>query len=85
MSLKLRVKRGEKSWNYFVTSFGILSGLAFAIVALLDIGWRYKVILVIISVILIFYLCFINDWSKNKIVGMMTKLQEKEERHDTSQ
>ncbi len=83
MSLKLRVKRGEKSWNYFVTSFGILSGLVLAIVALLDIDWQYKVILVIISVVLIFYFCFVNDGSRNKIVGIMTRLQEKEEKHDT--
>lgn len=82
MSLNIKVKRGSQSFNYFVITFGILSSLVFAIISVVDIYWQVKVLLITISIAFCFYLSFLNNWFRNKIVGIMSKIQEKVENHD---
>lgn len=78
--LEIQVKRGDKSWNYFVIVCNILLVLVIAIISVLSIEWLYKVVLILISSVFIFWLCFFNAWFRNKIVGIMSKSQEKVEK-----
>lgn len=81
MSIELNLKRGDKSWNYFQIAYGFLLAISLSIIAVLDIKSIYKVILILVLAVFLFWLCFYNDWFRNKIVGIFTKSQEKVERH----
>lgn len=81
MSLEIKVKRGEESWNYFVLIFGIISALLISVVSLVELYRITKIILVTVVIVLSFYCCFINNWYRNKIVGIMTKLKDKPEKY----
>lgn len=80
--LEVKIKRGEKSWNYFVISYAILLTLVIAIVSVLEIRWFHKVPLILIGMLFLFRLCFFNNWFRNKIVGIMSKSQEKIEKYE---
>jgi len=80
-SIKLEVKRGEKSWNYFPIMYAILLAVILTIISVLNIQWFYKIILIVLSAIILFWLCFFNNWFRNKTVGLMTKSQEKVEKY----
>ena len=84
MSLEIKVKRGEESWNYFVFIFGVISTLLISLVSFVELYWITKIILVIVVIVFSFYCCFINNWCRNKIVGMMTKLKDKTEKYKIS-
>jgi len=81
MSLEVKVKRGEKSWNYFVIAYSALLAIVLTSISIVDISWEYKVLGIIFLALILFYLCFFNDWFRNKIVGIMSKSQEKNENH----
>jgi len=70
-------KRGDKSWNYFPIFFGSLLTIDSAIVSITNGQWLIKIISIIVSGIIIFYLCFFNTFIRNKIVCIMSKSQEK--------
>lgn len=82
MGININVKRGSKSFNYFVIVFGILSSFAVAVISVIDIYWLAKIFFLVISLIICFYFCFWNDWFRNKIVGVMSKIQDKIENRD---
>ena len=81
-SLEMRVKRGEKSWGYFGLAYSILMAVFLGLISILpdfNYGLLIKGILIIIISLLLFYLCFSNQWFRNKTVGLFSKYQEKEE------
>ena len=81
MSDKLgaQIKRGEKSWSYFVITYTVLLTLATGVISAIEVEWLYKIVLILVSAIFLFRLCFFNGWFRNKIVGIMSKSQEKVE------
>ncbi len=81
MSIEKNVKRGDKSWNYFSIAYGILLAISSSIISVLDLRSIYKAILIMVLAVSLFWLCFYNDWFRNKIVGIFSKSQEKIERH----
>lgn len=81
MSVELRIKRGEKSWNYFQITYAVLLVVILAIISVLNIQWIFKMILIVCFAVILFRLCFFNNWVRNKIVGTMTKSQEKIEEY----
>ena len=82
MGINIKVKRGSQSFNYFVVAFGALSSISLAIVSIVEVYWPIKVISLIVSLVICFYFCFWNDWFRNKIVGVMSKIQDKIEDRD---
>lgn len=79
--VEIKIKRGEQSWNYFQITFFIVLTVILAIISFLNIKVLYKIILTILSVIILFRLCFFNNWLRNKIVGLMIKSKEKVEEY----
>ncbi len=76
-SLEGSVKRGEISWAYFPIAYSIILTLITGVISLLDIiGWILRVGIMIGLAILFFYLCFFNDYFRNKIVGFFSKSKE---------
>ncbi|NMC59788.1 MAG: hypothetical protein GYA51_10470 [Candidatus Methanofastidiosa archaeon] len=78
----MRLKRGDKSFHYLLVFFCIAFSIMTTIVSIIEIEWIYKLFLITILASLLMYFCFLNDWARNKIVGIVTKIQNKEERHD---
>lgn len=81
-TLEMEVKRGEKSWAFFPIVYNILLTLSVGIVSVFEICWFYKISVMILVAILLFWLCFFNKWFRNKIVGLMSKSQEKIEKYE---
>ncbi len=82
--IDIKIKRGEKNWAYFPLSYNILLTLFVGIISVLpDFGigyfWCIKIILIIICAIILFWLCFFNDWFRNRIVGIFSISANKEE------
>jgi hypothetical protein len=74
-----RVKRGEKSWNYFYLAYGVLSVIVIQVIGLSEFGKGYKVFMALVDVGTLLYLGFFNSWFRNKIIGFVVKSQTKEE------
>jgi len=79
--LEAQVKRGKASFDYFVISYASLSTFSAVVVSVLEIRWFYKVALIFIIAFFLFYLCFFNNRFRNKIVGIMSKSQDKIEKY----
>lgn len=76
----MKLKRGEKSWAFFPLAYNILLTISTSIVSVLpnDIcSWIVKIILILFVSIFFYRLCFMNDWFRNKIVGIFSKSQDK--------
>jgi len=71
----LTVKRGEKSWRNLTATFGILSLLSFKIVGLSEFCKGHKVITTLFNEISFLYLCYFNNWFRNKLISLYTKLK----------
>ena len=77
--VEIRIKRGEKSWSYFILTYTVLLAVILAIISTLDIECVFKIIFIIFVAVILFWLCFWNNWFRNIIVGFMAKLKSKEE------
>lgn len=76
-SLSGGVKRGDISWAYFPIAYGIVLTLSVGVIQLLEIvSWYYRIVIMIATALLFFYLCFFNGRSRNFIVGFFTKSKE---------
>lgn len=81
-SLEIRVKRGEKSWGYFILAYSILLGIFLSLISILpdfNYGLLIKGVFIVVISAFLFYLCFSNRWFRNKIVGIFSKYQGMEE------
>lgn len=76
------VKRGEKSTRYFyhfASSF--ISIILIVVISITDVAYGHKVLIFLIDVTIVLYLSFLNDWSRNKLVGIYSWIEQKEEKH----
>lgn len=74
------VKRGDKS-KKIITRFSsvIISYLVLQIITNTEILKEYRVILIITNLSLVVYLCFFNNWFRNKIIGFYIKIENRME------
>ena len=77
------VKRAEKSQQKFIIAYAILAPIVMLIFSIIDVDILkgYKLIIVIVNLILLFWLTNYSGWFRNKIIGFFNKLQSKEEKH----
>jgi len=75
-SLKKRVKRGEGSWGFFWIVYAILLAVTLSIISVIPFIWYWKLAAIILSFLLLGWLCLINAWFQNKIIGLKIKLQD---------
>lgn len=73
--VKLTVIRGDISWRNLTYAFGTLSLLSMQIVELAEFLKGYKVIVNLFNQIVFSYLCYGNNWLRNKIIGLYSKLR----------
>lgn len=75
--IALRVKRGEKSWGHFNLAYGIASVLLLQVINMADALQGYKTIISLVDLLILTYLAFFNSWSRNAIIGIISRSQEK--------
>jgi len=75
-----KIIRGDTSFNYLVLFFIIsTSVIILGIISIPEIANGYKLYIFLVDILICFYLCFLNGWSKNKLIGWRQKLQKTEE------
>ena len=78
--LSISVKRGKESVNYFHQfATGFTSLILGVIISISEVAKGHKVFLFLFDLIIVLYLSYWNSWSRNKIVGLFTKIEKKEE------
>lgn len=79
--LTRRAKRGEKSWGYFNLAYGIASVVLLQIINVADALEGYKTLISLVDLVILTYLAFFNSWSRNAIIGIISRSQQKWEQH----
>jgi hypothetical protein len=79
--LSMQVERDEKSFGYFNIAYGILLAIAIGVISVLYLDSEHKVLLIIGSALVLFWLCYWNGWFRNKIVGIFSKIQDLVEKY----
>lgn len=77
----MTIKRGLSSFNYLLVFAGFLLSCGIPIISYLPICDPGKIIITLIFSVSTFYICFISNWFRNKIIGLMSRLQDKPEIH----
>lgn len=73
------IKRGEKSWNNFLLTYGIVSVLVLQVINSLDALQCCKVLVSVINLVILLHLFLFNGWFKNAVIGLWNKVTEREE------
>ncbi len=79
MGLTTKVKRGNQSINRFGQAFGMIITVTHSIIAVLELHWFIKIAVIVFVSFLVFYMCFLSSWGRNKIVGIFNKIENKVE------
>lgn len=74
--LDKRIKRGRESWNFFYFSFGVPLAISAFVIKILPIAWIYQLIIFVFFLIFLIWLCFINAWWQNKLIGLKISLED---------
>lgn len=75
------VKRGQESWNLlFNLAFGLASVILIFIIDSTEAMVGYKTLISIVNLAMLLYLALFNGWFRNKIIGIISKSQQMEER-----
>jgi hypothetical protein len=79
-SLTLAVKRGSGSMSKFYGAYIALNGLLVAICLSVDTTEGYQIFWVLFDTLIPAYLCILNSWSRNKLIGCSHVVSEIEKR-----
>lgn len=74
------IKRGEQSWKDFNLVYGILALIVLQVINTSEAFKGYKTFITLLDLGLLLYLCFYNGWFRNKVLGLLVKSREMEER-----
>ncbi|MEL7666500.1 MAG: hypothetical protein AAGU06_03705 [Candidatus Shapirobacteria bacterium] len=77
----IKVKRSGGSFESLQIMFGIATLFTVEIINNSCILGDYKNLIMVINLLIVFYLCFYSDWSRNKIIGFIEKIKNKTENH----
>lgn len=77
INLEKKIKRGKESWNFFYLVFGILITIIIFVTDILPINnWGYKLLFFVVFLLILIWICLINAWWQNKLIGLKTFLEE---------
>lgn len=76
----LSVKRGEISWGYLNLAYGIVSVVLLQVVIVAEALEGHKTIISLVDLVILAYLTFSNSWSRNAIIGIISRFRQKWER-----
>jgi len=72
-----RIKRGERSWNYFWMMYALTLAFTLSIINAIPFCWYWKLTVIVLSFLLLGWLCLLNAWFENRILGLQVKLETK--------
>lgn len=75
--IKIALTRGHESWSHFAFAYGTSAVIMLQIINTTKAADGYKTIVTIVDMAMLLYLCFYNSWSRNQIVGIVTKSKNK--------
>jgi hypothetical protein len=78
--LDIAVTRRPGSWTYLTIAFFVLFGFVGLIISIEDLPGRTKGILITVNTPVLLYLCFFNDWFRDKIVRNVNRSMKMKER-----
>lgn len=73
----IALTRGYESWSHFAFAYGTTAVILLQIINTTNAVEGYKTIVTIVDMAILLYLCFYNSWSRNQIVGIVTKSKNK--------
>lgn len=76
----LKVTRAEKSMGIFYGAYASVSGLAVAISLAAEPAKEHRVFFSILDIALVAYIFLLNQWSRNKLIGVVSWLETLEKR-----
>lgn len=76
-TVEKRVKRGKESWNFFWLIFGVLLATVIFIISIFPLEWFFKILAFIVVFIVLIWICLINSWWQNKLVGLKIWMEDK--------
>ena len=74
--LEKKIKRGKESWNYIYLVFGILLTIEIFVISVLPFEWPKKIAIFIALLAATSWLCLLNSWFQNKLIGFKIKIEE---------
>jgi len=77
---KLSVGRGKESMEIFYGVYLAISGVLIAICLSVDAVKGYRIFWAIFDSLILLYVCILNPWSRNKLVGWAVALRKLEKR-----
>jgi hypothetical protein len=74
---EVRIIRGPEGWACLPIGFAVLSTIWIQLIAVVSVNEinGYRGFLTLVNIFLLAYLCFLNGWFRNKIVGFITHSQ----------
>ena len=76
---KLRVTRGKASMSRFYGAYAALSGLLVALCLSVNVADNHRVLWAILDTVLVAYVCLLNPWFRNVLLGWAQRLTKIEE------
>lgn len=76
----LVVTRGEASMSRFYATYAAASGLLIAIDLTVDVASTHRVLWVVLDTALVAYVCLLNPWFRNILLGWSERLKKIERR-----
>jgi len=79
-NVTLTVTRGEASMSVFYGAYAGLTGLLIALSLSVDVAKNYRVLWVAVDTVLVAYVCLMNSWFRNNLLGWASQLTKIEKR-----
>ena len=76
----VQITRGDPSMKYFYGTYAAVSGLLVGICLSVDVVKDYRVVWVVIDIAVVAYVCLLNAWFRNHLLGFANYLSKLEER-----
>ncbi len=74
--------REEKSLKYLRNfASGFTSIILAVMISIADVAYGHKVFIFLLDIIIVLYLSYYNDWFRNKLIGIYSRIEQKEEKH----
>jgi len=76
----LSVTRGEASMSRFYVTYAAISGLLIALCLTVDVARNHRILWVALDTMLVAYVCLLNPWFRNLLLGWADRLTKIERR-----
>lgn len=78
--VKAEITRGPSTMLKFYAAYGSITGVLIAIVSASDVANQHRVLWILVDVVLVAYVCLVNAWFRNALLGWASALTKLEKR-----